>query len=213
VVVDVAEQGHVLQPAAPPRLQGRMLVGGGPGGQGAGSTQPWSRASSARRRPGGSVRAVRPTSSGRPSSQRIAPIWAPQHRARTCRAVSSVPCPVLPGGAPVMSLGVPVIRADVPAIRLGDTPGAGPEGASATGPAAAPAPWAAAAYAAAWARVSSLTSTVICGALPCRSGADPPSRAALQAATRPSIRRCAAVRVSSCPAGGLNASAAVRTIS
>ena len=53
----------------------------------------------------------------------------------------------------------------------------------------------------------------MCGALPCRSGADPPSSAALHAATRPSIRRCAAVRVSSCPAGGLNASAAVRTIS
>ena len=37
-------------------------------------------------------------------------------------------------------------------------------------------------------------------------GACPPSRAALQAATRPSIRRCAAVRASAWPPGGPNAS-------
>ena len=50
-------------------------------------------------------------------------------------------------------------------------------------------------------------------AAPCRVPAVPASRAAWQAAVRPSIRRCAAVRVSSVPRGGPNVCTAVLMIS
>ncbi len=53
----------------------------------------------------------------------------------------------------------------------------------------------------------------MCGIAPWRVPARPESRAAWQAAVRPSIRRWAEVRESSAPPGGPNASAAVLMIS
>jgi hypothetical protein len=64
-----------------------------------------------------------------------------------------------------------------------------------------------------WARVCSSTMMLKWGAAPCLVPAVPESRAAWQAAVSPSIRRCAAVRVSSVPSGGPKACTAVLMIS
>ena len=212
VVVDVAEQGQAV-----PGWWRRPGSRGGCGGRWPRRPAPRSRASGSAGRGLPARGAVRgfgaggpADAEGRPSPQRIAPIWAPQHRARTWRAVRNVPCPVWPGGGPLISPG----RGAGAGWPGGRWPAPTDRPALARPRPAPPVTWAVApGLPAAWARVSSLTRTVMCGAAPCRSGAVPASRAALQAATRPSIRRCAAVRPSPCPPGGLNASAAVRRIS